>query len=234
MRGQRQRAVRASGVSRSTAPLGKHWSLRTACTCVLVSVSVSSTLTALLVKFIQLSVMEQLQAQFPEQYRETSAHRFRSSTDMQFGAAWFVETQPNHVHGSRLAASFVALTDKYVGSNEAYETLCDAWAKPENKLVCINDNTAADHMLPFINKQVVEFLPQQYPEPAEFELSAGRVNGCRYLAAKFGTLPSQHKITAACKGGNVTNQLHASITVLEVQLMYLQALMPAVQPGMAL
>jgi UDP-N-acetylglucosamine-lysosomal-enzyme len=43
--------------------------------------------------FIDREVMAELQGEFPTQWEATSTHRFRSSTDMQYGFAYFYYLQ---------------------------------------------------------------------------------------------------------------------------------------------
>lgn len=154
--------------------------------------------------FYQKSIMRQLQDQFPDQFRATTAHRFRSSTDMQVSAAykWFVQAhQPNHTHAHIFASGFVMLRDHHSVKREAYGLLMRAFAVPATKVVCMNDNTSGkpEH-LDRIDRQVLTFMNHMYPQPSEFELPPGVRNGCGYVESVYGQLPSQQDVAAACSG----------------------------------
>jgi hypothetical protein len=162
--------------------------------------------------------MQQLQAEFPEQYAATSGHRFRAGDDMQFASAykWYAahiwaakhpkQQQQQQQQQQRSGSDdreynpdetlqFVMLADymAYPGRN-VKEEIQAAWQAPGVRFVCLNDNTANLHYLPEINRQTVQFLGAQYPTPSEFELPEGVTNGCRYLSASYGRLPSADEL----------------------------------------
>jgi hypothetical protein len=161
--------------------------------------------------------MQQLQAEFPQQYAATSRHRFRAGDDMQFASAykWYAahlwavnhpEQQQQQQSGSNdgehnpdETLQFVMLADYmvYPGRN-VKDKIQEAWQAPGVRFVCLNDNTNNTTYLPEINRQTVQFLSAQYPEPSEFELPDGVTNACRYLRARYGRLPSADEDTSAC------------------------------------
>jgi hypothetical protein len=168
--------------------------------------------------FIRKATMQQLQAEFPEQYAATSRHRFRAGDDMQFASAykWYAahiwaaehpEQQMQQQHSGSddgeynpdETLQFVMLADymAYPGRNVKDE-IQEAWQTLDVRFVCLNDNTNNLHYLPKINRQTVQFLSAQYPTPSEFELPEGVTNGCRYLSASYGRLPSAEEVTSAC------------------------------------
>jgi hypothetical protein len=167
--------------------------------------------------YINKATMQQLQAEFPEQYRATSGHRFRSARDMQFGSAykWYAahvwatkhpqqQQQQQQESGTTAgfteadsAVQFVMLQDIMVETG-CYRQLFITWNTPGVKFVCLNDNANHPRHLPEINRQTVAFLSAQYPEPSEFELPESVSNGCSYLTASYGSLPSKQDMAAAC------------------------------------
>jgi hypothetical protein len=173
----------------------------------------------------QQSNMQQLQAEFPEQYNAISANRFRSGTDMQFAAAykWYAahtwavnrssqqqqQQQQQHVEeeeegtprdstsDAAKALQFVMLKDHFAWDG-CYRQLDGAWRKPGVRFVCLNDNKYNADSLLEINRQTVQFLNVRYSKPSEFELPEGASNGCGYLNGSYGTLPSAQDVAAAC------------------------------------
>jgi hypothetical protein len=166
--------------------------------------------------FKRKATMQQLQAEFPEQYAATSGHRFRAGDDMQFASAykWYAahiwasnydehqqqqqqQRQQNTASESFDAIQFVMLQDNMVETGRC-EQLSVTWSKPGVKFVCLNDSANDPRYLPEINRQTVQFLSAQHPEPSVFELPEGVSNGCSYLTASYGSLPSKQDIAAAC------------------------------------
>jgi hypothetical protein len=167
--------------------------------------------------FIRKATMQQLQAEFPEQYAATSGHRFRAGDDMQFASAykWYAahiwasnydeqqQQQQQHTASKPLdadsATQFVMLQDTMLETETGcYKQLSVTWNMPGVKFVCLNDNANDPRYLPEINRQTVQFLSAQYPEPSEFELPEGVSNACSYLTASYGSLPSKQDVAAAC------------------------------------
>ncbi|WIA31114.1 hypothetical protein OEZ86_001138 [Tetradesmus obliquus] len=95
------------------------------------------------------------------------------------------------------AVHFVMLQDRMAWEG-CYRQLDEAWRQPGVRFVCLNDNTYDANSLTEITAQTLQFLNAVYPKPSEFELPEGVTNGCQYVTASFGSLPSAEDVAAAC------------------------------------
>jgi hypothetical protein len=116
------------------------------------------------------SVIAELEAAFPEEFRRTAASRFRSATDIS------VTNSLYHYYGL-LAGHAVAQTDarvKYVETTlrQALPAMKELLKHRDHDMFCLNDGSFPEISVEERTAAVIDFLERYFPFPAPWEKTA--------------------------------------------------------------
>lgn len=110
-------------------------------------------------------------AEYRQRVRKTKATSLAVNAEATVGIAVALE-----------AAAAGKPPGRYMAKQIANHTaqLTKAWDQPGRKMVCLQDDADAlyDAVRALFNPPVRDFLAARYPTPSQYELPAGKTNGC--------------------------------------------------------